>query len=296
MLIIPAIDLKNGRCVRLTQGRKAEATVYDGDPVEIALGFQAAGARMLHVVDLDGAFAETGSPNRAVARRIIEAVSVPVQFGGGLRRDRDVREMIEGGAERVVVGTLVVESAELLVRLLDAYGARIAVGIDARDGWVVTRGWEKQENIRATELAARVAALGVSRIVYTDVARDGMLGGVNVEQTCEVACSAGVAVTASGGVSSVADVELLTTVCGGRGGGGAIDSVIIGKAFYEKRFTLREANRVAAAGEVDDDDCRHCGHLIGYHWPEDDKCRAKDCECPGYEPSAEEPKPFPLLK
>jgi phosphoribosylformimino-5-aminoimidazole carboxamide ribotide isomerase len=242
MLIIPAIDLKNGQCVRLTQGRKAEAIIYDGDPVEIARGFEAAGARMLHVVDLDGAFAESGSPNRGVARRIIEAVGIPVQFGGGLRSVADVREMIERGAARVVVGTLVVESSELLSQLVELFGERVAAGIDAREGRVVTRGWEKQEEIAAVELAERVAASGVARIIYTDVARDGMLGGVNVEQTCAVALGSGVAVTASGGVASLDDIERLKVACEG-----GIDSVIIGKAFYEKRFTLTEANRVAVA-------------------------------------------------
>lgn len=241
MLIIPAIDLKNGRCVRLQQGRKADAIVYDGDPVEIARGFADAGARMLHVVDLDGAFAEGNSPNRDIARRIIEAVSIPVQFGGGLREATDVREMIEYGAARVVLGTLVVESSELLARLVESYGARIAVGIDARDGKVVTRGWEKQENIAATELAARVAGCGVSRIVYTDVSRDGMLQGVNVSQTCAVARHSGLPVTASGGVSSLADIERLKVACDG-----GIDSVIIGKALYENRFSLPEALRAAS--------------------------------------------------
>ncbi|HZH91870.1 MAG TPA: 1-(5-phosphoribosyl)-5-[(5-phosphoribosylamino)methylideneamino]imidazole-4-carboxamide isomerase [Pyrinomonadaceae bacterium] len=236
MLIIPAIDLKNGRCVRLEQGRKADAVVYDGDPVEIARGFEDDGARMLHVVDLDGAFAEGDSPNRDIARRIIETVAIPVQFGGGLRETSDVEEMIGHGAARVVLGTLVVESSELLARLVDSHGARIAVGIDARDGKVVTRGWEKQESIAATELAERVASLGVSRIIYTDVSRDGMLGGVNVLQTCAVARHSGLPVTASGGVSSLADIERLKVACDGR-----IDSVIIGKALYEKRFTLREA-------------------------------------------------------
>jgi phosphoribosylformimino-5-aminoimidazole carboxamide ribotide isomerase len=248
MLIIPAVDLKNGQCVRLTQGRKAEARIYDGDPVEIARGFEAAGARMLHVVDLDGAFAESESPNREVARRIIEAVAIPVQFGGGLRRVADVARMIDCGAARVVVGTLVVESAELLSQLVELFGARVAVGIDARDGQVVTRGWEKQENISAVELAERVAAAGVSRIVYTDVARDGMLEGVNVEQTCAVALRSQLPVTASGGVSALAEIERLKVACGG-----SIDSVIIGKAFYEKRFTLAEANRIADAAREERD-------------------------------------------
>jgi phosphoribosylformimino-5-aminoimidazole carboxamide ribotide isomerase len=238
MQIIPAIDLRNGQCVRLMQGRRAEATVYDGDPVEIAREFAEAGAPMLHVVDLDGAFAERRSPNREVARRIIEAVEIPVQFGGGLREISDVRELIESGAARVVVGTLVLESEERLTQLVELFGTRIAVGIDARDGRVVTRGWEKQEDVTAVELAARVAALGVSRIIYTDVARDGTLEGVNAEQTCAVARAFGLPVTASGGVSSLADIERLQTACGTR-----IDSVIVGKALYEKRFTLEEALR-----------------------------------------------------
>jgi phosphoribosylformimino-5-aminoimidazole carboxamide ribotide isomerase len=241
MQIIPAIDLRNGQCARLTQGRRAEAKIYNGDPVEIARQFAEAGAQRLHVVDLDGAFAERNSPNREVARRIIEAVEIPVRFGGGLREVSDVREMIESGAAQVVVGTLVIESAYKLARLVELFGARIAVGIDARGGRVVTRGWEKQEDVLAVELAGRMAALGVGRIIYTDVARDGTLEGVNVEQTCAVARASGLPVTASGGVSSLADIERLKNACGD-----GIDSVIIGKAIYEKRFTLQEALR---AGE-----------------------------------------------
>jgi len=225
--------------VRLTQGRRAEAKIYDGDPVEIAQKFVDEGAQMLHLVDLDGAFAERKSPNREMARRIIEAVMIPVQFGGGLRKFSDVGEMIDCGAARVIVGTLVVESEEILLQLVENFGARIAVGIDARGGQVVTRGWEKQENISAVELSERVAGMGVTRIVYTDVARDGMLAGVNVEQTCAIARRSGVPVTASGGVSSLADIESLKNACEG-----GIDNVIVGKALYEKRFTLSEALRL----------------------------------------------------
>lgn len=239
MLIIPAIDLKNGQCVRLTQGRKADVKVYDGDPVEIAKGFEAAGARMLHVVDLDGAFEGGVSPNRRVARRIIRAVEIPVQFGGGMRSVTDVQQMIEFGAAQVVIGTLAAESPETLETFIQLFGFRICVGIDARDGQVVTRGWEKQEKLSAVELARRVADVGVDRIVYTDVARDGMLGGVNLEQTCAVARASGLHVTASGGVSSLADIKQLLGAreCG-------VDSVIIGKALYEGRFSLHEALRV----------------------------------------------------
>ncbi len=236
MLIIPAIDLRDGRCVRLTQGRRDAVKIYDGDPVEIARQFEAAGAQMLHVVDLDGAFADGTARNRAVARRIISAVQMPVQFGGGLRGIADVQQLLEYGAAQVVIGTLAAESPETLRSFVQLFGARICVGIDARDGQVLTRGWETPAQLSATELARRVAAVGVERIIYTDVARDGMLGGVNVEQTCALAQASGLRVTASGGVSTLADLASLraASACG-------IDGVIVGKALYEGRFTLQEA-------------------------------------------------------
>jgi phosphoribosylformimino-5-aminoimidazole carboxamide ribotide isomerase len=240
MLIIPAIDLKDGRCVRLTQGRKSDVKVYDGDPVEIAKGFEEAGARMLHVVDLDGAFAGGDSRNRKVVRRIIRGVDIPVQFGGGLRTVNDVQQLIEFGAAQVVIGTLAAEDPETLEKFVQLFGFRIAVGIDARDGQVVTRGWEKQEKISAIDLAKRVADTGVDRLVYTDVSRDGTLEGLNIDQTCLIAKESGLRVTASGGVSSLQDIEKLKNV---RGSG--VDSVIIGKALYEGRFTLHEALKVA---------------------------------------------------
>jgi len=236
MLIIPAIDLKDGLCVRLAQGRKSEVRVYDGDPVEIARSFEGAGARMLHVVDLDGALTGGDSRNRKVARRIIRAVEIPVQFGGGVRSVTDVQQLIEFGAAQVVIGTLAAESPEILENFVQLFGFRICVGIDARADQVLTHGWEKQEQISAIELARRVADAGVDRIVYTDVSRDGMLGGVNIEQSCAVARASGLRVTASGGVSSLADILQLTQA---RGCG--IDSVIIGKALYEGRFNLQEA-------------------------------------------------------
>lgn len=245
MLIIPAIDLRGGRCVRLAQGRKSEAKVYDGDPVERARAFAAEGAPMIHVVDLDGAFAEEGSPNRGIARRIFESAGVPVQFGGGVRAEDDVARLLGWGAARVVVGTLAVESPALLAGLAEKFGERIAVGIDAREGRVVTRGWERQEELAAVELAARVAAAGVARIVYTDVARDGMMGGVNAEQTCAVARASGVPVVASGGVSSLADLAELRRA--GRGCG--VEGVVVGRALYDGVFTLREA--LAPGGAVE---------------------------------------------
>src|SRR4051794_1373381 len=236
MLIIPAIDLKDGQCVRLTQGRKTDVKVYDGDPVEIAKSFEAAGARMLHVVDLDGAFDGGVSRNRRTVRRIIRSVDMPVQFGGGIRSVSDVQQLIEFGAAQVVIGTLAAESPEQLENFVQLFGFRICVGIDARDGQVLTRGWEKAEEISAVELSHRVADAGVDRIVYTDVARDGTLGGVNVDQTCNIAKESGLRVTASGGVSSLDDIRRLQSA-----GSCGIDSVIIGKALYEGRFTLQEA-------------------------------------------------------
>jgi phosphoribosylformimino-5-aminoimidazole carboxamide ribotide isomerase len=242
MLVIPAIDLKDGRCVRLSQGRKASARVYDGEPVEAARRFEAEGARMLHVVDLDGAFDETLSPNRSVARAIIRAVKIPVQFGGGLRSIADARRMIESGAERVVIGTLAIESPELLKELVRLFGSRIAVSIDAKDGQVVTHGWEKQETTSAVELARSMARAGVERIIYTDVGRDGMLQGINLEQTRLIARQSSLHVTASGGISSLDDIKLVAEASAD-----GIDSVIIGKALYEKRFTLQEALQSASS-------------------------------------------------
>jgi phosphoribosylformimino-5-aminoimidazole carboxamide ribotide isomerase len=237
MLVIPAIDLREGRCIRLKQGRKEEATVYDGQPVEIAQSYQDNGARMLHIVDLDGAFSDPNSRNLQVLREIIRKIKIPVQFGGGLRVYKDVEKVIELGVSRVVIGTLAVESPETLRRVVRSFGGdRIAVGIDAKNGQVMTRGWENEGNISALELAQEVAALAVERIIYTDVARDGMLTGVNIEQTCMIARESGLKVTASGGVSSLEDIKLLRTASGC-----GIDSVIVGKALYEGRFTLKDA-------------------------------------------------------
>ena len=238
MLVIPAIDLRDGRCVRLKQGRKDEVTHYDGDPVEVAKNFQIEGAEWLHVVDLDGAFAESNSKNRQTLKAIVEAVDIPVQFGGGLRSLADVEQALRLGVSRVVIGTLAVESPEIVRTLLASFGSdRIAVGIDAKNGEVVIRGWEQTEAIDAIEFAREIAKRGVNRIIYTDVARDGMLEGPNIEATCNIARSSGAKVTASGGMSSLDDIRRVKeSKCG-------IDSVIVGRAIYENRFTLEDALR-----------------------------------------------------
>ena len=236
MLIIPAIDLKNGSCVRLLQGRKSDVTVYNDDPVQVAREFAASGAQMIHVVDLDGAFNEAGSRNRAVVREIIEAVDVAIEFGGGIRTIEDVRELCEAGVARVVVGTVAAEKREMLVQFVEEFSSKICVGIDARDGRVMTHGWETATPLMATNLARSVAECGVERIIYTDIARDGTLVGPNIEQTLAVAEAANVRVTASGGVSSLADIERLRDA-----GDERVDSVIVGKALYEGKFKLEEA-------------------------------------------------------
>lgn len=240
MLIIPAIDLKNGLCVRLLQGRKSEMTVYNENPIEVAREFAAAGARMIHVVDLDGAFNESDSPNRAVIKEIVEAVDVPIEFGGGIRSLEDVQRLCDTGVTRIVLGTVAAEAPSKLKDFVSSFGSRICVGIDARDGRVMTRGWETATPLMAIDLARSVAECGVERIIYTDITRDGALVGPNIEQTLAVARSANIHVTASGGVSSLDDIKRLRDA-----GDERVDSVIVGKALYEGKFKLEEAIQAA---------------------------------------------------
>ncbi|HVF24028.1 MAG TPA: 1-(5-phosphoribosyl)-5-[(5-phosphoribosylamino)methylideneamino]imidazole-4-carboxamide isomerase [Pyrinomonadaceae bacterium] len=240
MIVIPAIDLKNGLCVRLMQGRKSEMTIYNENPVEVAREFASAGAEMIHVVDLDGAFNEADSPNRAVVRKIVDAVDVAVEFGGGVRTLEDVQRLCDAGVARVVLGTLAVESPDTLKNFVNQFPSKICVGIDARDGRVMSRGWETSTPVMAVDLARSVAESGVERIIYTDIARDGTLGGPNLEQTLAVIRAANVPVTASGGVSSLDDIKRLRDT-----GEPLLDSVIVGKALYEGKFKLGEAIRAA---------------------------------------------------
>ena len=240
MIVIPAIDLRGGRCVRLMQGRKSDVTVYNDDPVAVAREFAAAGAEMIHVVDLDGAFSESDSPNRAVVRRMLEAVDIPIEFGGGVRSVRDAQVLAEEGVTRIVLGTVAAESTDLLKEFVERFSSKICVGIDARDGRVMSRGWETPTLLDAVELARSVASCGVERIIYTDIARDGTLVGPNIEQTLAVVRAANVRVTASGGVSSLDDIKRLRDADDSR-----LDSVIVGKALYEGKFKLEEAILVA---------------------------------------------------
>ena len=244
MMILPALDLQQGHCVRLAQGRRSGVKVYDADPVAVANAFATAGAEIIHVVDLDGAFAGRESANRAIVKKIIDTVKIPVEFGGGLRSASDVEQLLELGVAQVILGTLASESKETLAQLVNRFRSRICVGIDALDGKVMTRGWERDTQTDATEFACAVADLGVERVIYTDISRDGMLTGPNIEQTCEIARAAKVHVTASGGVSSLDDIKRLRDA-----GESLVDSIIIGKALYEGRFSLAEAIQAAANNE-----------------------------------------------
>jgi phosphoribosylformimino-5-aminoimidazole carboxamide ribotide isomerase len=211
-------------------------TVYNEQPLAVAKEFAAAGAELIHVVDLDGAFSGSGSPNRDVVKQIVANVDVPIEFGGGIRSLEDVQELCDAGVTRVVLGTVAAESPQLLKDLVDRFSTRICVGIDARDGRVMTRGWEATTPVMAVDLARSVAECGVKRIIYTDIARDGMLVGPNIEQTVAVVRAANVSVTASGGVSSLDDLKRLRDT-----GEQLLDSVIVGKALYEGKFKLEDA-------------------------------------------------------
>jgi phosphoribosylformimino-5-aminoimidazole carboxamide ribotide isomerase len=240
MIIIPAIDLRGGRCVRLTQGRTTDETVYPGNPVAVAKEWAEAGAEMLHIVNLDGALNRDDTENLKALERILFEVTIPVQFGGGVRSLDDVRQLDELGATRIVIGTTAIENPILLERIIDEFGSTIVVGIDARDGRVALRGWETLSPFTAVEFAQKVAEIGIERIVYTDIARDGMLTGVNLEATRELAEASGLKVTAAGGVASLDDIRALKPL-----EAFGVDSVIIGKALYEGIFTLEDALDVA---------------------------------------------------
>jgi len=241
VIIIPAIDLKGGCCVRLVEGRADSAKVYDRDPLEVARDYQRQGAELIHIVDLDGAFRGLGSDNLRIVRRIVSELGIPVEVGGGIRSLADINSLIhEVGARHVVVGTLAVEQPDIFEQTVVELGEAIVVGIDARRRAVATRGWTEATSVDALDLARWAAGIGVQRIIYTDIARDGRLEGPNLELTAEIARESGVRVTASGGVSSLDDIVRLREIepLG-------VDSVIIGKALYEGRFTVQDA--IAAA-------------------------------------------------
>ena len=232
MKIYPAIDLKDGKCVRLKQGRVDAVTVYSEDPVAMARKWADAGGDWLHVVDLDGAF--VGHPvHHEVVKAIAAAIPIPVQLGGGLRTDDDIRRMLDAGVSRVVLGTRACADPSALAALVKAFGDRIAVGIDARNGKVQVKGWVETTDTLAVDLAKRVSALGVSTIIYTDTATDGMLTGPNIDGVRTLCRAVTASVIASGGISTCKDVAALAAL-----GLPNLEGVIVGKALYEGAVTI----------------------------------------------------------
>jgi phosphoribosylformimino-5-aminoimidazole carboxamide ribotide isomerase len=235
MIIYPAIDLRAGRVVRLKQGRAEDQTIYSDDPAEMARRWQSEGAEWLHVVNLDGAFGEKSSANLRELTRIISAVKIPVQFGGGLRDVASIQAAFDCGVARVVIGTAAIENPQLVSDVIARFGSEtIVVGIDARDGMVATRGWVEQSHISAIELAKQMRARGVERIVYTDIARDGMLQGIDANAMANLGRESGVLVIASGGVASLQDVIALREHR-------EVEGVIVGQALYTGALTLKDA-------------------------------------------------------
>lgn len=232
--VIPAIDLKSGRCVRLSQGKADQETEYSDDPVGMARYWQEQGARALHIVDLDGAF--EGRPVHAeLVGKIAAAVDIPVELGGGLRTDADLRNILDRGVARVIVGTRAWSEPAALERLVDKYREQLAVGIDALAGQVQVKGWTETTKDSAVTLARRMDGMGVRCIIYTDTARDGMLGGVDAKVVDPICAAVDCCVISAGGVSSVSDVRALKDLKRKN-----LVGAIVGKALYEGRVTLRK--------------------------------------------------------
>ena len=236
MLLIPAIDLRNGFCVRLLQGESDKETVYSNDPAAMAITFEEAGAKRLHLVDLDGAFQGEGA-NISSIRSILKNVSIPVQIGGGLRTEEDIDRMLALGVSAVIVGTMAVKHPDVLEKLLKKYtDEQIILGIDARNRKVSIEGWKESTEIQDVKFALRWKNSGIKRVVFTDISRDGMLSGPNLVALREMAQHTGLKIVASGGISSMEDLEQLKTL-----EPNGVDQAISGKAIYEGKIDI---NRV----------------------------------------------------
>jgi len=241
MLIIPAIDLKDGACVRLRQGRMEDSTVFSDDPVSMAAKWVEGGCRRLHLVDLNGAFAGepvNGEIVQAIARKYPD---LPIQIGGGIRSAETIEAYLKAGVQWVIIGTKAVKEPEFVTEMCKRFPGHIIVGLDAKDGRVATDGWAEVSEVMATDLAKRFANDGVESIVYTDISRDGMLTGVNVTASVDLARASGLRVIASGGVGSLADIRALAAH-----ETDGIEGVIVGQALYTGQFTLPEALRTVS--------------------------------------------------
>ncbi|MGM0642669.1 MAG: 1-(5-phosphoribosyl)-5-[(5-phosphoribosylamino)methylideneamino]imidazole-4-carboxamide isomerase [Thermodesulfobacteriota bacterium] len=239
MLIVPAVDIKQGRCVRLLQGEMDRETLYSDRPADMAARWAVEGAELIHVVDLDGAF-EKGVRNLEPIREIVRNTGVDVQVGGGIRDAETVEMYMDMGVSRVVIGSVALYDPEFVKNISRMFPGSIVVGIDARDGMVAVEGWSKTSAISAAELAKRFESSGVCAINFTDITRDGMQTGPNIEETASLAESVSIPVFASGGVSSLEDIRSLKSADKGK-----IAGVITGKALYEGRLDLAEAIRIA---------------------------------------------------
>jgi phosphoribosylformimino-5-aminoimidazole carboxamide ribotide isomerase len=236
VLILPAIDLKSGRCVRLLQGVATAETVYSDDPVAMAQNFEAQGAKRLHVVDLDGAFEGKGA-NREQIAAIVQALPIPVQVGGGVRTREDISQLLELGVASVIIGTMAVKQPEELQQALEEFGGeRVILGIDSRNRKVAVEGWQEGTELEDVAFARSWKAYGASRVIFTDIARDGMLTGPNLQALEDMARRSEMRVTASGGVSSLEDLQALKSL-----EAAGVDQVIVGKAIYEGKISLSEA-------------------------------------------------------
>ncbi len=242
MILYPAIDLKDGQCVRLRQGLMAEATVFNASPADQARQFAEQGFVALHVVDLNGAF-EGRSVNADAVSAILASVSIPVQLGGGIRTLEAISLWLSRGVARVILGTAAVRNPTLVREACDRFPGKIAVGIDAKEGRVAVQGWAENSDISAVELARRFADTGVSAIIYTDISRDGMLTGLNLEATAELARAVSIPVIASGGLAGIADLERLISPAYA-----VIAGAIAGRALYDGRLDAKAALRLLEKG------------------------------------------------
>ncbi|MBR1580721.1 MAG: 1-(5-phosphoribosyl)-5-[Selenomonadaceae bacterium] len=239
MVILPAIDLKGGKCVRLYQGDFDQSTVFSDYPEEMALKWQQQGAKHLHVVDLDGA--KKGEPiNIFSIKKILEAIDIPIEVGGGIRTLENIEDLLEMGVERVILGSTAVENPELIREAAREFGEQVIVGIDAKRGKVAVNGWLSVSNTTALDLAVRVGDMGISTIIYTDIAKDGTLAGHNAEATADLARRSGLAVIASGGVSSLDDIKALK-----EHEADGIEGIVIGRALYTGALNLADAINIA---------------------------------------------------
>jgi len=244
MIIIPAVDIRNGKCVRLVQGRKEDETVFADDPAAMAEKWAQAGAELIHVVDLDGAF-EKKPQNLAAIRKILQTVDTPIQVGGGIRKEQTAHRFLEMGVSRVIIGTEAIRHPEFVERIAKIYPGRIIVGLDARKGLVAIEGWTETTRIKAVDLAKRFENCGLAAVNFTDIYRDGMQTGPNIEETRRLAEAIDIPVVASGGVATIEDIHnLLPLEAAG------VTGIITGKALYSGTLDFKEALRVVKSKDL----------------------------------------------